>query len=63
MGKIKIKKRIKEIIVDNRAGSIIEYSLIIGFSLIAFVVIISIITSILDWSNSALSDFFNFLDF
>ncbi|MHA1339874.1 MAG: hypothetical protein ACTSO2_07785 [Promethearchaeota archaeon] len=54
-----IKKIIKKL-KNDKAGSIIEYGLIIGFSLIAFIVIIGIIMSILDWSNNALSDFFDF---
>lgn len=51
------KLSIKQIIKDISAGSLLEYGLIIGFSIVAFLVIVGIVTSILDWTNGNLSDF------
>jgi len=57
MKKLKFKKLFKDL-NDKKAGSIIEYGLIIGFSLIAFLMIISIIMAILNWDKNALDNFF-----
>lgn len=53
-----LKKKFYKLKKDENGGSIIEYGLIIGFSLIAFVIIIGIISSILDWTGSALENLF-----
>ncbi|MHA1454261.1 MAG: Flp family type IVb pilin [Promethearchaeota archaeon] len=56
------KKRIrrpKHFVKDNTAGSLLEYGLIIGFSIVVFLIIVGIVTSILDWSKGNLSDFFS----
>lgn len=53
-----IKTKFNQLKKDDTGGSIIEYGLIIGFSLIAFVIVIGIISSILDWTGSALENFF-----
>jgi Flp pilus assembly pilin Flp len=64
---IKIKKKTihstqfhSRLINDERASTLIEYGLIVGFAILSFIVIVGIITSVLDWSTSALADFFNF---
>lgn len=38
-------------------GPIIEEGLIIGFSILALLIIVSIIISVLDWSQSLVNDF------
>lgn len=56
------KKRLlrpRYIAKDNAAGSLLEYGLIIGFSIVIFLVIVGIVTSILDWSKGNLADFFS----
>jgi len=57
--KKKRTKRPKHIVKDNAAGSLLEYGLIIGFSIVVFLIIVGIVTSILDWSTGNLSDFFS----
>jgi hypothetical protein len=49
-----------KILRNEKAGSIIETGLIIGFSLLCFVLIAGIIMSVIDWSSTALLDFFKF---
>lgn len=41
------------------AGPIIEEGLIIGFSILALLIIVSIVLSILEWTTGMVSDFFN----
>lgn len=54
------RKFIKHIIKDTSAGSLLEYGLIIGFSIAIFLVIVGIVTSILEWTQGNLTDFFSF---
>jgi Flp pilus assembly pilin Flp len=51
------KRFIRKLIKDNSAGSLLEYGLIIGFSIAIFLVIVGIVTSILDWTQGNLADF------
>jgi len=44
---------------DETAGSLLEYGLIIGFSIVVFLVIVGIVTSILEWSKGNLAEFFD----
>jgi hypothetical protein len=53
------KKLIKNVINDTSAGSLLEYGLIIGFSIAIFLVIVGIVTSILEWTQGNLADFFS----
>ena len=53
------KINFRNFIKDKTAGSLLEYGLIIGFSIITFLVIAGIVTSILDWTNGNLVDFFS----
>ena len=50
---------LKRIVKDTTAGSLLEYGLIIGFSIVTFLVIVGIVTSLLDWTKGSLLDFFN----
>ncbi|GAB4305799.1 MAG: hypothetical protein Kow0069_02040 [Promethearchaeota archaeon] len=50
----------KELIEGETAGSLLEYGLIIGFTLFAFVIIVGIILQIIDWSNEQLAGLFDF---
>ena len=56
------RERLNGIKKDTRAGSLLEYGLIIGFSIVAFLVIVGIVTSILEWTNGNLSDFFSIFE-
>jgi len=44
----------------ERGGSIVEYGLIIGFSIILFLVIIDMIFRIFGWSGTQIQDLFDF---
>ncbi len=57
--KKKKKLSLKRIIYGNSAGSLLEYGLIIGFSIVVFLIIAGIIMSILDWTQGNLSDFWS----
>lgn len=45
----KIKKKIKEYIKDDWGGNLVEYSLLIGFALFIFFIMVTVITSMLGW--------------
>ena len=53
----KIKDKIKEFIYDEYGGNLVEYALLIGFALFIFFLIISVITSMLDWTVNQSNDF------
>ncbi len=54
------KERRKDIAFWERGGSIVEYGLIIGFSIILFLIVIDMIMSIFGWSDFQIQDLFNF---
>ncbi|MFX0072568.1 MAG: hypothetical protein ACFFAO_15895 [Candidatus Hermodarchaeota archaeon] len=60
--KKKIKDKFKEFIYDEYGGNLVEYALLIGFALFVFFLIISIITSMLDWTVNQSNDFFNIVE-
>ncbi len=37
---------------DERAGSVVEYALILGFALLLFIVIVGIVLSIVEWTDA-----------
>jgi Flp pilus assembly pilin Flp len=45
----KIKKKIKEYIKNDCGGNLVEYSLLIGFALFIFFIMVTVITSMLGW--------------
>ncbi|MGV9142132.1 MAG: hypothetical protein ACOC1X_04265 [Promethearchaeota archaeon] len=45
----KFKKKIKEYFKDDWGGNLVEYSLLIGFALFIFFIMVSVITSMLGW--------------
>jgi len=54
----KVKNRLKRRHLSNETGgSMVEYGLIIGFTIFAFVLIIGIVTSIIDWSSGQTENF------
>jgi len=55
----KIGKKIKEFLKDESGGNLVEYALLIGFALIIFFILVSVVTGMLDWTVGQ-SD--NFLD-
>ena len=55
----KIKKRIKDFFIDEYGGNIVEYALLVGFALFIFFIIISVVTSMLDWTVGLSTDFFD----
>ncbi len=54
------KESRKDIPFWERGGSIVEYGLIIGFSIILFLVVIDMIMNIIGWSDFQIQDLFNF---
>ena len=45
--------------VGEIGGSIVEYALILGFAIFIFIVVVSLILSIVDWTQSNMNDFLN----
>ncbi|MFW9988970.1 MAG: hypothetical protein ACFFC3_09965 [Candidatus Odinarchaeota archaeon] len=54
----KIWLKTKEFFRDEYGGNIIEYALLVGFALFIFFIIISVVTSMLDWTVGLSDDFF-----
>lgn len=54
----KIKKKVKEFIYDEFGGNLVEYALLIGFGLFIFFLLVSIVISMMDWTASQSSKFF-----
>ena len=46
---------------DENAGSLLEYGLLIGFSIIIFIIIIQVIFSMFDWISMQISQFFDLI--
>ncbi|MGQ4873793.1 MAG: hypothetical protein ACP6IY_06955 [Promethearchaeia archaeon] len=53
----KIYIKIKEFFKDEYGGNIVEYALLIGFALFLFFLIVSIITSMIDWTLDQSNNF------
>ena len=53
-----ILRKLKEFLKDNSAGSLLEYGLLIGFSIFIFILIIAIVTQIFEWTGGQISEFF-----
>ncbi|TFG08738.1 MAG: hypothetical protein EU539_01435 [Promethearchaeota archaeon] len=58
----KLEKKIKEFFQDEYGGNLVEYALLIGFALFIFFLLISIITSMLDWTVNQSNEFFEVVD-
>ncbi len=54
----KIKKKIKDFILDEYGGNLVEYALLIGFGLFIFFLLVSIVLSMMDWTAGQSSEFF-----
>lgn len=52
---------VREFLRDKSAGSILEYGLLVGFSIFIFLLIVSIILNVFGWTNGQISDFFNII--
>ncbi|MHA1283738.1 MAG: hypothetical protein ACTSVV_01945 [Promethearchaeota archaeon] len=53
----KIYIKIKEFFKDEYGGNIVEYALLIGFALFLFFLIVSVITSMIDWTLDQSNNF------
>ncbi len=51
--------RLKNFLKDESAGSLLEYGLLIGFSILIFIIIIEIIFSMFEWTGTQISQFFD----
>lgn len=54
----KFRSKTREFFRDEYGGNIIEYALLVGFALFIFFIIISVVTSMLDWTVGLSNDFF-----
>ncbi len=50
---------IKSIKDNEKAGSVVEYALILGFALLLFIVIVGIVLSIVDMMETQFNELFN----
>ena len=55
----KLAHKIKEFIIDEHGGNLVEYALLIGFALFIFFLLVSVVTSMLDWTIGQSSQFSN----
>ncbi|MFX1365155.1 MAG: hypothetical protein ACFFCE_18020 [Promethearchaeota archaeon] len=55
----KLCSKTRDFFRDEFGGNIIEYALLVGFALFIFFIIISVITSMLDWTVGLSEDFFD----
>ena len=53
--------KLKNFLRDESAGSLLEYGLLIGFSIFIFIIIIEIIFSMFEWTGTQISQFFDFI--
>ncbi len=51
--------KLKNFLKDESAGSLLEYGLLIGFSIFIFIIIIEIIFSMFEWTGTQISQFFD----
>lgn len=52
----KIGKKIKEFIIDEHGGNLVEYILLIGFALFIFFILVVEVTGILNWTVGLSND-------
>jgi len=55
----KFAHKIKEFVIDEHGGNLVEYALLIGFALFIFFLLVSVVTSMLDWTIGQSSQFSN----
>lgn len=55
----KIGKKVKEFFIDESGGNLVEYALLIGFALFIFFLLVSVVSSMLDWTIGQSSQFSN----
>jgi len=55
----KFRSKTKEFFSDEYGGNLVEYALLVGFALFIFFIIVSVVTSLLDWTVGLSSDFLN----
>jgi len=53
-----ILRKLKDFLRDNSASSLLEYGLLIGFSIFIFILIIAIVTQIFEWTGGQISELF-----
>ncbi|MBD3343033.1 MAG: hypothetical protein GF353_28305 [Candidatus Lokiarchaeota archaeon] len=46
----KIYKKIREFLINEKGGNLIEYALLIGFALFIFFLLVGVVASMLDWA-------------
>ena len=55
------KEKLKDFLVNEYGGNLVEYALLIGLALFIFFIIVGVMTKLLDWpidlANSFLNDF------
>ncbi|TFG14558.1 MAG: hypothetical protein EU535_03285 [Promethearchaeota archaeon] len=58
----KLKKKVKDFILDEYAGNLVEYALLIGFALFIFFLLVSIVLSMMDWTAGQSNEFFEVVE-
>jgi len=53
-----LKEKIKDFFLDEYGGNLVEYALLIGLALFIFFIIVSVMTSLLDWPLDLANNFF-----
>ena len=54
----KLRSKTRQFLSDEYGGNIVEYALLVGFALFIFFIIISVVTSMLDWTVGLSNGFF-----
>jgi len=52
-----LKNKLKEYILDEYGGNLLEYALLIGLALFIFFIIVGVMTSLLEWPLELSSNF------
>jgi len=55
----KLARKFWNFLKDENAGSLLEYGLLIGFSIFIFIIIIGIISEMFNWTSMQISQFFD----
>ncbi len=58
----KCAQKLNQFVHDEWGGSMVEYALLIGFALFIFFILVSIVTSTLDWTMNQSGNFTKLID-
>jgi Flp pilus assembly pilin Flp len=52
-----LKDKLKDFLVDDHGGNLVEYALLIGLALFIFFIIVGVMTTLLEWPLDLANDF------